>query len=261
MANYHVLGRVFYYVPYFSPFHPGRVLTTFGFLSAIVEALNAIGVSYIANPAATESRINTGQTIMKVSLIAQILVISCFLVLAAIFYRRCSKANIKVRPVTGPMVTLYISTAIILARTIYRLVEHFGTSAMSVGLSQNMENLSPMLRYEWYFYVFEAGLMLINTCLWNVRHPRRYLPQSPRTYLAQDGSVELEGPGWDDTRPWLVTLVDPFGFMASGKEKTRPPFWETNGYAAVKPEQRGLVGATEYEGASGDSYGRTGRLV
>lgn len=41
-----MLGRILYYVPYYSPIHPGRVLTTFAALSMLIEALNGTGSSY-----------------------------------------------------------------------------------------------------------------------------------------------------------------------------------------------------------------------
>jgi hypothetical protein len=41
------------------------------------------------------------------------------------------------------------------------------------------------------FYVFEATLMLLNSALWNVWNPGRYMPGNSRLYLAPDGRTEL----------------------------------------------------------------------
>ncbi|KAB8269513.1 RTA1 like protein-domain-containing protein [Aspergillus minisclerotigenes] len=232
LANYQILGRILYYVPYRSPIHPGRVLTTFGMLSTVVEVLNALGVAYIANPELPESTLKLGHILMKISLIAQILVITVFCFLAAIFQRRCYRSGIRSRRVSTPLITLYISTFLIFVRCIYRIVEHFGASKVSPSSSGDLEGLSPILRHEWFFYVFEASLMLVNTLLWNWRHPRRFLPERSNIYLAQDGETELKGPGWKDQRPFLVTLCDPFGWFDSNKKKERP-FWENNGYTLV----------------------------
>jgi hypothetical protein len=89
-------------------------------------------------------------------------------------------------------------------------------------------SLSPLVRYEWFFYVFEASLMLSNQVLLNVRHPRKYLPKSTKTYLAKDGVTEVTGPGYDDKRPFLATLFDPFD-LAGRLKGTRKDdrFWET----------------------------------
>ena len=185
--------------------------------------LNAIGVSYIANQSLPDSLKNLGDILMKVSLVVQVVVIALFCVLAAIFQRRCLRSGIHPRSVSIPLRTLYVSTLLILIRCIYRLVEHFSVSEEST--------LSPIVRHEWFFYVFEAILMLFNTFLWNWWHPRRYLPERSNIYLAQDGVTEIEGPGWKDTRSFLVTVMDPFGMLIVDKEK-KQPFWETNGYAA-----------------------------
>lgn len=235
LANYHVLGRILYYVPYFSPLHPGRTLTTFGFVSAIVEILNALGVSYLANPYVTESYVNLGDGLLKASLILQVVVIVVFCTASGIFQRRCTKAGIRSRKVQGPLLTLYISMALILIRTIYRLVEHFGQSRIPRNPSPNWDpkSLSPIIRYEWFFYVFEASLMLVNSVLWNFRHPRRYLPEDYHEYLAQDGCTELVGPGWKDDMPWFMTFIDPCGLTAAllgNKRNKEKPFWEMNGY-------------------------------
>jgi len=80
--------------------------------------------------------------------------------------------------------------------------------------------------------------MLLNTLLWNASHPRRYLPEDYHVYLAQDGKTELEGPGWKDDQPWIMTWVDPCGMTVAIRRKVgkkggvgeEKPFWETNGY-------------------------------
>lgn len=219
LANYHILGRILYYVPYFSPLHIGRVLATFGALSGVVETMNAIGVSYIANPDVKSESREVGHILMKSSLIIQIVVIGLFCALAFTFQRRCRRAGIRNRKVSGPLLTLHISMSLIAVRYIYRTVEHFGFSATELTFDSdtNIEDLSPIIRHEWYFYVFEAALMLINTWMWNWRHPRRYVPESYNVYLAQDGVTEIEGPGWKDNRPFVMTLIDPFGWFESRK--------------------------------------------
>jgi magnesium-transporting ATPase (P-type) len=228
LANYHIIGRILYYVPYFAPIHPGRTLTTFGLLSGIVEALNGIGVAWTANLAVKRSMRDVGQALLKASLLLQIVVIALFIVLAVVFHRRCARTAAHGSRVQAPLLTLYISTALILTRCIFRTVEYFSISSSYSDLSK----VSPILRYEWFFYVFEASLMLANSVLWNVRHPRRYLPEKYNTYLTQDGITELEGSGWKDNRPFLVTAVDPFGLFTKDDPKEKP-FWETDGSARV----------------------------
>ena len=44
-AEYFILGRLFAYLPYHTPIHPGRVVSTFMLLSAVVESLTANGAA------------------------------------------------------------------------------------------------------------------------------------------------------------------------------------------------------------------------
>jgi hypothetical protein len=81
---------------------------------------------------------------------------------------------------------------LILVRCIYRLVEHVGNTSVDLGDPEELRFLSPFLRYEWFFYVFEASLMLLNSFLWNVFNPGRYLPRHHTVYLAADGTTEIE---------------------------------------------------------------------
>lgn len=232
LANYHVLGRILYYVPYNSPLHPGRVLSTFTFLSGVVEALSGCGASFTANPYLSRSQPNVGPGLMKTALLLQIVVAMCFIALAVTFHRRCLRSRIRSRKVQAPLLTLYISTGIITIRTIYRTVEYFSIANLKITPGFNPSSISPVVRYEWFFYVFEATLMLVNCVLLNVRHPRRWLPESNKTYLAQDGVTELEGPGWIDTRPLIMTVLDPFDLAGTikGKSSMSNRFWENNGF-------------------------------
>ncbi|KAH8424444.1 uncharacterized protein LDX57_002195 [Aspergillus melleus] len=183
----------------------GRVLTTIGMLSAVVEVRNALGVSNLANNRLPEDRQKLGHTLMKTSLIVQVVVLLLFCILAGLFQHRCAKGNMKSQRVSAPLWTLYASTLLILVRCIYRIIEHFCISSIDRAYAK-ADDLSPILRYQWLFYVFEATLMLTNTLLWNGRRPRHYLPQHRNIYLAQDGVTELEGPGWKDNRTFLVML-------------------------------------------------------
>ncbi|KAK0750468.1 hypothetical protein B0T18DRAFT_488104 [Schizothecium vesticola] len=211
LSNYNILGRLLYYVPHHSPIHPGRVITTFTMISAVVESLNGAGASLTANLSLPEHKQAAGRSLLKASLVIQIVVLLLFASLAGTFHLRCRRAGVTHPNVTGVLRTLYASGVILMARTIFRTVEYFGVADFHLREGVGVEDLSPMLRYEWYFYVFEAALMLVNNVLINVRHPRQYLPKSVKTYLAEDGVTEVTGEGYVDERPFLVTVLDPFG--------------------------------------------------
>ena len=117
-------------------------------------------------------------------------------------------------------------------RTIYRVVEYFDLASLRFSDPDfDPKSMTPLVRYEWFFYVFEAALMLINLVMMNVRHPRKWLPEDSNTYLAVDGSTEKLGPGWKDPRPFWQTVVDPFDVtgMVRGNKVGLPPFWLEDG--------------------------------
>ncbi|KAG5815539.1 hypothetical protein H9Q74_008935 [Fusarium xylarioides] len=229
LQNYRILGRILYYVPYNSPIHPGRVLTTFGFISGIVEALNGWGASYSANQSLTDSEIEIGHALIKTSLLLQIVVAMLFIALAVTFHRRCVVAGITNERLNKPLWTLYISMTLILARTIYRIVEYFSVAELRYGPGFDPATISPVVRYEWFFYVFEAALMLCNLVMFNGRHPRRYLPKNNKIYLSPDGVTEIEGPGYKDPRKLWQTLIGPFDIqgLVTGRGRDTDKFWET----------------------------------
>ncbi|KAI0165055.1 RTA1 like protein-domain-containing protein [Hypoxylon sp. FL1284] len=239
LANYYVLGRILYFVPYYAPIHPGRVLTTFAAISTIIEALNGVGASYMANQSLPQDVQQAGYSLLKAALVMQLAVISIFLILAVLFQIKCRRNGINHVKVNESLVTLYISSAIILVRCIYRTIEFFdiaSTNLSSPGVDAS--KLSPIIRYEWFFYVFEASLMLCNSVLLNIRHPRRWLPKSTKVYLARDGISEITGPGYKDERSLLATLVDPFDIygMIKGRDETTRFWAETSATSNTKTD-------------------------
>ena len=246
LANYQILGRILAYVPYHSPIHPGRVLTTFAFISAAVEALNGNGVAYSVNQSLPADKQALGRALLKAALVIQLAVLALFVLLAVVFQRRCWRAGLRSAGLRGALVTLYVSTGLLGARTVYRVVEYWSLAAADFWRPGGVvaSELSPVIRYEWFFWVWEASLMLANVGLVNVRHPRMFLPKSAKTYLAVDGVTEVTGPGYKDGRAFWVTLVDPFDLvgMAKGRDK-QARFWEQQGEGEGKKGGRGDVEA------------------
>ncbi|KAK7746013.1 hypothetical protein SLS53_002735 [Cytospora paraplurivora] len=221
-----VLGHVLFYVPWLSPMHPGRVWSTFSSLAVLVECIRGIGASYTSNPSMPESLQDTGKALMKAALILQVVIVNLFLLLAATFHRRCFKAGIHNKNINNALLTLYISTGLIEIRTIYRVVEYFGAANLHYTIGMDAMEFPAEVRYEWFFYIFEATLMLLNAYLWNIRHPRKYLPKSTKVYLEKDGITEVTGPGYKDTRNRLASLLDPFDIagLINGRDKQNR-FW------------------------------------
>jgi hypothetical protein len=215
LINYMVLGRLLHYVPYLSPMHPGRVLTTFLAADGLCEILIIQGAQRMVNTRLSAVEQKVGGDLVKAALIMQAMLFAIFILLGAIFHHRSSKARVLTKGLRSVLIVMYISSLIITARCIYRIVEFFEGYQGEV------------FTHETYFWVFEASIMFANTAMLNIWHPGRHLPRSNKVFLAQDGVTEMRGPGWEDSRPWLVTLMDPFdvvGLCTGRDKKTR--FWE-----------------------------------
>lgn len=201
---------------------------------ALVETLNALGVALASNPTSSHSTQDLGSHLTIAALAIQFAVIVIFVVLAALFHRRCAKSLGSTKTISTLLITLYVSMALIMIRCIYRLVEHLGNTAVNIDDLQSLETLSPILRYEWFFYVFEATLMLLNSILWNVWNPGRYLPTNHHVYLARDGTTEIEGEGLSDSRTLLAKAgsVLTFGLLFRNKGENRS-FQELRNYPSA----------------------------
>lgn len=148
-------------------------------LDIIIQVLIANGGAKLACIGCGQGFTSSGQMEVKIALILQAALFIVFIGVLGIWHARAHKANAlkpKVAIVSG---TLYASSVLIIVRCIYRAVEYF------VGFSI----------HEVYFFVFDAGLMLINVAIFNIWHPGRLFPSNGRVYLGRDGSTELQGPG------------------------------------------------------------------
>jgi hypothetical protein len=209
LTNYIILGRTFYYVPYLSPIHPGRVITTFVGLDFIIGILTGNGAAKAANPSNGPGEIKVGAALIRASIMLQLICFVGFIALEITFHRRCLRAHIMNDKLRTMLYILYLSSSCILLRNLYRVVEVWQ------GYDGYLAN------HEVFLYIFDGALMLLNTVLLNVFHPMAYLPRSWRIYLANDGVTELEGDCVVDQRPFWVTLVDPFDLagLITGRDR------------------------------------------
>ena len=215
LINYFILSRVLYYMPYLAPMHPGRVATTFIGLDGVCEILIGNGAWRMANSSMTDAQRQTGANMVMASLSLQAALFAGFGLLAAMFHRKALKAGVMKKELKTVLYVMYVSAGIVTIRCIYRLVEYI------LGWE------SAIYQNEVYFWVFEAVIMFVNTALLNTFHPGKRLPRSNGTFLAQDGVTERRGPGWDDDRPWPVTIFDPldiWGLIRGKDQETK--FWD-----------------------------------
>lgn len=213
-ANYFILGRALHYIPYLSPIHPGRVVTTFIALDTVVGILMGNGTWRSVYAKGGPESVELGKNLIRSAVIIQMLCFVGFIAIAAIWHRRCKRAGLLTEDLRMVLIIQYVSCGLIVARCIFRTVADFSPI------------WSPVFIVEWYFWVFEGLPMLFNAYVLAVWHPGRFLPRSKKVWLAQDGTEKIGG-GYKDDRPFIVTLFDPFdihGLITGRDKKTR--FWE-----------------------------------
>ena len=224
-AEYFILGRVLAYVPYHTPIHPGRVLSTFIIFDTIVEILAINGASADAS-AKTVSGRNSGLSRMLAALILQAILEVAFFSLVALVESRCRKAKLMPRNLQVVCRVLYITSIMMLVRCIYRIVEGFEVMNCPI----DVPNCGVVDRHEWFFYVFEVANIFLFVMLLTIFPPGKYLPLDVKVYLGPLDGKERVGPGFAnaDTRPFWQTVLDPFNIhrLITGSGLVDDKFWE-----------------------------------
>ncbi|KAK5956023.1 hypothetical protein OHC33_002596 [Knufia fluminis] len=224
-AEYNILGRLMHYLPMHAPFHPGRVVYFFVYLGAAVEVLTALGAAELSSAAQNDTApLKRGASLLAAGVILQGVVELLFVSLVGLIHRRCAKAGMLTRNVTIVCITLYGTSALVLLRCVFRAVEKF--NILNVVSSGKCDGAcDDILSTEWYLYAFEGAPMVLYTIWLNIVHPGRFLPSSSKRYLDYN-KVERIGPGWNDNRPKLNSLLDPLNFEALIKrEPSHQKFW------------------------------------
>lgn len=226
-AEYFILGRVLAYVPYHTPIHPGRVLSTFIFLDAVVEALAANGATTGATAKTVNVR-NSGLTRMLVSLILQAVLEVLFFSLVALVETRCRKAKLFPRNIQIICYLLYITSFMMLVRCIFRIVEGIQTRNCPLDASR----CGAVDQHEWFFYVFEVANISIFVILLVIFPPGKYLPPNDKIYLDPLNGIERVGPGFAqaDGRPFWQSVLDPFNIynMITRSGLVMEKYWESD---------------------------------
>ncbi|KAM0717932.1 hypothetical protein Q7P37_006264 [Cladosporium fusiforme] len=221
-AAYFILARTLYYIPWLSPLHPGRILTTFIGIDFLIELMVANGAAKAANTSISAAEHEAGEILIKIALILQACTFTAYVTILAIWHVRANRANLLTAKLRKVVWVMYASATLITVRCIYRIVEYFQ------GFT------GELYTHEAYFYVFEGVLMLINSVMLNVLHPGTLLPQDSRVYLGLDGVTELKGPGRDGQHDfWNHPQPEPEGDGGNGEEEAGKVESETTATAAV----------------------------
>jgi hypothetical protein len=110
------------------------------------------------------SQRDKGQVVIIVGLFIQLIFFGVFIIVAIIFHRRIiqdpTTASLEIdTPWKTLLVILYVSSGLIMVRSIFRVIEYI------------MGSDGELMAKEAYIYVFDATLMLAVSVCFNVFHP------------------------------------------------------------------------------------------
>jgi hypothetical protein len=124
-AAYFILTRTLYYIPWLSPLHPGRILTTFIGVDFLIELMVANGAAKAANTSASTAEQQAGAVLIKTALILQACTFAAYFAILAIWHTRAKRAGLMTGNLRKVVATMYASAALISVRCIYRIAEYF----------------------------------------------------------------------------------------------------------------------------------------
>lgn len=207
-AEYNILGRLMHYLPMHAPLNPSRLVYFFIYVGAAVEALTAVGGIKLASAGGDQGKLESGATLLAISVVLQGGVELLFIYIVFLMHRRCVRTKMLTPNVRSICIMLYGTSTLVLARCIYRSVEKF--TLLSLISSQSCTAAcGNVLKKEWFLYAFDAAPMILYTYWLNLVHPGRLLPKDMKRFL-DSSMVERHGPGWVDNRSKLATFVDLF---------------------------------------------------
>lgn len=134
---------------------PSRLTKTFVSLDILSFMIQGGGAGYLSR--GNLDAFNTGSLIIVGGLAVQFIAFSAFIVIAIIFHRRIQR--IQHPGASRLMWALYITSAFILVRSVYRLIE----------FAQG--NSGYLMAHEVLFYIFDSILMLLTMITYNLVHP------------------------------------------------------------------------------------------
>ncbi|KAM0322209.1 hypothetical protein ACHAQA_009700 [Verticillium albo-atrum] len=146
-------------------------------------ALQGIGGGKLVNAETPDDR-STGESIIIGGLVVQMLFFSLFIAIACNFHLRVKRdpkamaSDIEVRW-ERLMVVLYITSILILIRSLFRLIEY------SMGHDSELQS------NEVYIYILDAVPMLAVSALFNVVHPSHVLAPKQQTANTTDSEMQF----------------------------------------------------------------------
>ena len=128
----------------------------------------------------TVKAVSLGQNVILGGLFLQLIFFGLFIVVSAVFQIRLQKRPTPLamsldNPWRQRMTVLYLASALIMIRSIFRVIEYL------------QGNAGYILRHEIFLYLFDAVLMLGVMVLLNIKHPGRIAAMSSRKNGSDSG--------------------------------------------------------------------------
>ncbi|KAF1974927.1 RTA1-domain-containing protein [Bimuria novae-zelandiae CBS 107.79] len=142
------------------------------------------------------SSMKTGEKLIIVGLFIQLTFFGFFVTVAAIFHLRLHKygtistaVNLDELPWKRHLVALYVSSGLILVRSIFRVIEYIGGNA------------GYLLRHEVFLYIFDGVLMLGVLLVFNYIHPSEVTQLYHQRITAEKGTHSRDASDIEMVRP------------------------------------------------------------
>ncbi|KAH7103711.1 RTA1 like protein-domain-containing protein [Auriculariales sp. MPI-PUGE-AT-0066] len=175
--------------------------------------------------------IRVGAYIITVALAFQVVLMMYFLYITIVFDTRSHRVLREKRKSIQPLFyCIYITTMLILLRSIYRLIEYATIKYTTTGPSGYTVNT------EWILFAFDSGPVAVSCMILATIYPAQYLPH--RKGLRIDGTYEEQKPS---TRVWgFLWKRKQYRTIDNSKSATNQSFGIETGSQSVPLEDRML---------------------
>ncbi|KAH7015902.1 RTA-like protein [Ilyonectria destructans] len=167
-----------------SPIKPTRMTKIFVAGDVISFLMQCMGGGLLSK----QKTFDTGKMIILIGLAAQIVFFGLFTLAAVVFHVRIIGRSSLSLPVEdsgksfkgwrGVMMVLYMSSGLVLVRSLYRLIEY------------TTDRDGPLASHEAYFYMLDSVLMLGAVAIIGILHPANYIPTKKAIMRLQDLEME-----------------------------------------------------------------------
>lgn len=156
------------------------------------------------------------------------------------FSKRCDRKRIHREKIDRILVGIMISKLVLFGHFTFRLVETCNHNKVVIDDLDAMQRLSPAVRNEGLFLLFDAAPMLIHCVVWMVCHPALFIPVGPTPFIGVNGR-EISRVVNDKRPLWMRILhfLTFFSFFGADRKHVRPVLPEETELDVLTPQRAG----------------------